>query len=177
MQLEINKSVKKNKPILNYSKVVKYGIPKETNKRDKEPTTIAVKHKGKNGRIYTRKERVYGGLSNANILALMEAGSPVNNMPSRLLLKPVRFKYKERIEKYFFDIIQALVLGNKAQADRLMEELSLRMQTWSQKFFVDSDNNWAPNAPSTIRAKGSDKPLIDTGELRKSIRGIVVEDK
>ena len=39
------------------------------------------------------------------------------------------------------------------------------------------DNGWKPNAPSTIKAKGSDKPLIDTGELRKSIRGIVVEDK
>lgn len=28
---------------------------------------------------------------------------------------------------------------------------------------------WVPNAPSTIARKGSDRPLIDTGELRRSI--------
>jgi hypothetical protein len=26
-----------------------------------------------------------------------------------------------------------------------------------------------PNAPATIRAKGSSKPLIDTGEMRQSV--------
>lgn len=29
---------------------------------------------------------------------------------------------------------------------------------------------WEPNKPSTIRAKGSSKPLIDKGDLRKSLR-------
>jgi hypothetical protein len=28
---------------------------------------------------------------------------------------------------------------------------------------------WAPNAPSTIAAKGSDKPLVDSGQLVNSI--------
>ena len=28
--------------------------------------------------------------------------------------------------------------------------------------------NWTPNAPSTVRRKGSDKPLIDSGRLRQS---------
>ena len=32
---------------------------------------------------------------------------------------------------------------------------------------------WAPNAPWTIAAKGSDRPLIDTGRLRQSIRASV----
>ena len=178
MNIEIKKSNNtNNKPVLNYKKVVKYGIPKETNKRTEVPVTVSKQHRGKNGRVYTRKERVYGGLSNANILALMEAGSPVNNIPSRVLLKAVKEKYNYKINQYFLNIMQALAAGNKTQADILMEELALRMQTWSQKFFVDADNGWAPNAPSTIKSKGSDKPLIDTGELRKSIRGIVVEDK
>lgn len=33
-----------------------------------------------------------------------------------------------------------------------------------------------PNKPSTIRAKGSDNPLIDTGQLRQTIRHEVVPD-
>ena len=30
-----------------------------------------------------------------------------------------------------------------------------------------------PNAPSTIRKKGSDKPLIDTGRLRQSVNYVI----
>jgi len=33
-----------------------------------------------------------------------------------------------------------------------------------------------PNAPSTIRKKGSDNPLIDTGRLRQSIEYAIGED-
>ena len=42
---------KNNLPITNYKKVVKYGIPKETNKREIKEETVEVKHRGKNGRI------------------------------------------------------------------------------------------------------------------------------
>lgn len=176
MEIDVKKP-KLEMPVINYNKVIKYGIPKETNKRPEKPVTVPVRHRGKNGRMYTRQERVFGGLNNANILAIMEAGSPANNIPSRVLLKAVHEKYKDRINRYFLDIFKALVEGNETQADFLMEELALRMQTWSQKFFTDSDNNWKPNAPSTIKRKGSDRPLIDTGELRKSIRGIVIKEK
>lgn len=36
---------------------------------------------------------------------------------------------------------------------------------------VDSIKNggWTPNAPSTVEKKGFDKPLIDTGEMFKSV--------
>lgn len=35
------------------------------------------------------------------------------------------------------------------------------------------DEPWTPNAPATIRRKGSDQPLIDTGRLNQSQRGQV----
>lgn len=172
----VKKEVKLS-PLHNYNKVIKYGIPRETNKRDMPTETVDVKHKGKNGRVYTRKERVYGGLSNANILAIMEAGSPVKNIPSRKLLEPVKEKHQSTINKYFKDIMTNLLEGNKSGADELMNELALRMETWCKAYFVDKNNGWEPNAPSTIKAKGSDKPLIDTGALRGAIRGVVVDDK
>lgn len=34
---------------------------------------------------------------------------------------------------------------------------------------------WKPDAPATIAAKGSDAPLIDTGELRRSITSEVIK--
>jgi hypothetical protein len=36
-----------------------------------------------------------------------------------------------------------------------------------------TDLRTPPNAESTIRAKGSDNPLIDTGALRQSIRYVI----
>ncbi len=38
-----------------------------------------------------------------------------------------------------------------------------------EAFNTSGFGNWAPNAPYTVEMKGSDKPLIDTGELRRSI--------
>lgn len=32
-----------------------------------------------------------------------------------------------------------------------------------------TNGSWAPNAPSTIEAKGSDRPLIDTGAMRNAV--------
>lgn len=36
---------------------------------------------------------------------------------------------------------------------------------------------WTPNAPTTVMLKGSDKPLIDKGALRRSISSIVTRVK
>lgn len=57
------------------------------------------------------------------------------------------------------DKLQALsIMGQKIEADIKAKMTALRQP---------------PNAPSTIRRKGSDNPLIDTGLLRSSIRYIV----
>lgn len=33
--------------------------------------------------------------------------------------------------------------------------------------------NFTPNAPSTIKAKGSERPLIDTGQMRQSVHYVI----
>ena len=53
---------------------------------------------------------------------------------------------------------------------------ALAGQNAARRWFTDSRNNWAPNKPATIRRKGSDKPLIDTGVLRAAIVGITREE-
>ena len=35
------------------------------------------------------------------------------------------------------------------------------------------EGEFSPNAPSTIKKKGSDKPLIDTGHMRQSVMTVV----
>lgn len=136
-----------------------FGVPQEK---------AFVKQIGPNGRL---PDLTY---NNAQILQLMEWGSPVKNIPPRKVLRPVLAKYKMKIEGSFRDIMKDLKDHKVSKAEKGMQRLALRIQGWGQKFFTDNDNGWAPNAPSTIRAKGSDRPLIDTGSLRKSITAIWV---
>lgn len=119
----------------------------------------------------TKKYKSSGDIDNATLLCIMEHGSPVKNIPPRELLRPVLEKHMDKIREMFDQIYNCLVEGNEAGADKLMETLSQRVQAWAQAYFVE-DNGWAANSPLTIKMKGSDKPLIDTGDLRKSIRGI-----
>ena len=43
-------------------------------------------------------------------------------------------------------------------------------------FSTSGDGSWAPNSPVTVGLKGSDKPLIDTGTLRRAIVYMVVNE-
>jgi len=130
--------------------------------------------------------------NNAQILALMEHGSIINNIPERKLLGPVREKYREQINADLLRVCTLLLENKQDEADKLMERLALRIEGWTKKFFTDSDNDWAPNAPITIeggwmrnkvtgkvfyvKGKHSERPLIDTGSLRSSIKAIFYKE-
>ena len=138
--------------LFNYKGVIYFGVPEETNNLS-----------------------LSGGerkTNNATILAIQEHGSPVKNIPPRELLQPVLKKYERQIQKSFERVLVSLMNGDEDGANREMERLAIRVEGWAKKFFTDIDNNWVPNAPSTIKAKGSDRPLIDTGSLRAAIRAI-----
>ena len=70
---------------------------------------------------------------------------------------------------------QASLNNKPGEAKRHMRMAGMVAQNAVRAWFVDPRNNWAPNAPSTIRRKGSAQPLIDTGELRKAITYVVDE--
>lgn len=172
-------SVKTNMNLIKeYNGKVFYGVPSEKAfKREKPDANLE------------NSDNTY---NNAQILQLMEFGSPINNIPPRKLLEPVLKKYNAQIQKHLDLVIQAILAGEKDVADNLMEKLALRVQNWCKLFFTDEDNNWQPNSPITIyggwmrnkvsgkpiyiKGKGSDKPLIDTGSLRSSVSAFFSED-
>ena len=153
MKMELKSSPQLIQDLTGYRGKIYFGVPRDT----------TIRHTGKVKRI-----------DNATILAIMEHGSPVKNIPPRPLLKPVLNKHKDKILEIFGKVYAMLLAGDEQGADRELDILAQRVQRWTQEFFTE-DNGWAPNAPSTIRRKGSDKPLIDTGSLRQSIRGIFVK--
>ena len=143
--------------LYNYKGKVLYGIPKETNASRDDIDKEAEK-----------------GIGNADILAIQENGSLVNNLPARPLLIPVAEKHSKEIDDYMSRVIDALLAGKPEKADSIMKRLAFNMERWTKAYFVEKDKNpkWEPNSPATIKGKKSSQPLIDTGDLRRAIKGV-----
>lgn len=67
------------------------------------------------------------------------------------------------------DALLFFLKGNTASGERRLNQAGNAGVSAVRKWFSDPRNGWEPLSPSTIRAKGSDAPLIDTGAMRQSI--------
>jgi hypothetical protein len=114
-------------------------------------------------------------INNAELLFIHTNGSPLRHIPARPVIEPAieDSTNKALIVAQLELAAQAAVEGRKDQVTRLLKLAGTVAEVAVRGWFTNPKNHWAPNVPSTIRAKGSDKPLIDTGELRKSITYVV----
>lgn len=112
--------------------------------------------------------KIYGpGLTIITVGAWHEYG--FGNNPVRSFLRVPFAKnakaINEFIAKQFND-----VCFKGVTADKALNLVGVYTSNISKDAFATSgDGEWAANAPQTIKAKGSSKPLIDTGTLRNSI--------
>lgn len=119
-----------------------------------------------------------GDINNAELLFIHEHGSPIKHIPARPVLLPAVSAdgNRQAIAHELAGSVQASLVGDKEGAKKGMLRTALAGQNAVRKWFTDPRNAWAPNAPSTIRRKKSDRPLIDTGALRAAIVGVVREE-
>lgn len=113
-------------------------------------------------------------VTNAGLMYIQTNGAHLPNgavIPPRPVIEPAieAQDNKERITKEL-----GLAATSELEGDRQKTLIHLKRAgtlgaNAAKRWFTDPRNNWAPNAPSTIAAKGSDRPLIDHGELRRSI--------
>lgn len=113
-------------------------------------------------------------ITNAELLFIHTNGSPVNNIPPRPVIEPAIKHDRERLSNMMKKSAQFVLNGHIEDAIIQLRKTGMRGQNVSRNWFVNPENNWPPNSPSVIdakRRKGSTnpRPLIDTGELRKSI--------
>lgn len=87
-------------------------------------------------------------------------------IPARSFLRATVDENMPRIEALISGEIDALVAGTRKPLQSA-ERLGLALQGMVQKRI--SDGISPPLKASTIRRKGSDKPLVDTGELKSDI--------
>lgn len=104
----------------------------------------------------------------ASIALIHEFGSIARNIPARPFLRPT---LRGNINKYSRILQQkatAILLG-RISLHQALSLVGQAAQTDVQKYIVEHAN-FAPLKPSTIKRKGSSRPLVDTGQLRQSIR-------
>jgi hypothetical protein len=110
-------------------------------------------------------------VNNAELLFIHTKGSPIRGIPARPVLDPAIAAdgNRQAIAHELAESAKAILENNPTQATARLRRAGQAGQNAARAWFTDSRNNWAPNAPSTIRRKGSDKPLIDTGVMLSAI--------
>ena len=132
--------------------------------------------------------------NNAQLLALHTEGSPLQNLPARPVLQPA-IEAEDNKEKLTTGMQKSakLILDNQlSEANLQLHRVAMKAQNVARKWFVDPRNGWPPDKPATIRRKINKmskkakkvaieagdpltRTLIDTGQLRKAIIGVVRE--
>lgn len=98
--------------------------------------------------------------------AVNEFGTEDGHIPSRPFLRGTFDTHRAKYETRFTSGLRK-VLDGKATLDEVLGELGVRVTGDVQAAI---SKGIAPeNAPATIKAKGSEKPLIHHGRLRQSI--------
>jgi hypothetical protein len=132
---------------------------------------------GKKRRARVEKMALTMAVNNAELLYIHTNGSPLHNIPPRPVIEPA-LEDKENQQRILPELklaAQAAMKGDKTTVDRQLGLAATEAVNAAKGWFTNSKNGWAPNAPGTIRAKGSSRPLIDTGALRQAITSVIEE--
>lgn len=112
-------------------------------------------------------------MSNADIGIIHEKGSISAGIPRRSFIEmPLTTKMPWVMKKLGQQWIDALT---KTNIKGMVKKLGIMGEKVIQTAFATRGfGRWAPNTQQTIARKGSDMPLIDSAQLRKSISSDVV---
>ena len=103
----------------------------------------------------------------AEIAMFNELGTSTS--PPRPFLRMTVDENKDKINQFVETQTKRIAEG--ASAEQCMKQMGAFGVSLVQEKI--GNGTFAPNAESTIKAKGSDKPLIDTGQLRQSVHYVI----
>lgn len=103
------------------------------------------------------------GTSVPLVAAIQEYGAPSRNIPPRPFFRTMILEHS----KEWPDDVQKLLKAHDYAADATLADMGEVIKGELQQSIVDLTS--PPLAPSTVAAKGSSKPLIDSGVLLRSV--------
>lgn len=144
-----------------------HGIRKKAMRQEMQKAT-------KKGKTYNEAYQMY----------LHEHGSALWHAPPRPILEPAIAHEKDKIAQQMQKAAQSFLDLKPQEAQANLEKAGMVGQNAARDWFTNPANGWAPNSERTIngwdrpdgthfKGKGSDKPLIDTGQLRKAITYVI----
>lgn len=135
------------------------GVIAEDNKRKKDKAKEVV------------KEETEYVVNNAAILFFNENGSPLRNIPSRPVLNYTIRDSQKLVDKTIDKVINNVVKygWDEYDIENELKILCMRIEKIARKMIYDNNDTFVANAPSTIKRKGGNHPLFDTGQLARSI--------
>lgn len=121
------------------------------------------------GVLAGKTDRQEGEFNNAELGAVHEMGSKTGMIPSRSFLRtPCLEDLPEELKKSGPKKL-ARMIAQKGMVEAMKTVGVLAENSVDHAFETRGKGRWAPNAPATVRKKGSDSPLIDQGKLRRSV--------
>lgn len=158
------------------------GVPDSTNHRDDKVTNAQLMYIHTNGArdkkmINAMQHNIDNNMpySKAHELYVHEKGSPLWNIPPRPILEPALNNSKDKIADLMSEVMKdALDLKNISPG---LQKIGILGQNIARDWFTNPSNKWAKNSEKTIEKKGSSNPLIDKGDLRKSITYVIKENE
>jgi len=127
----------------------------------------------------SRNSRKGEKIGNAALMYIQTNGSPGHKIPARPVIEPAIAAdgNRQAIASDLQDAVKGMLNDNPTQATTALRRAGMDGSNAAKTWFTDPRNNWPPNRPYTIRRKKSDRPLIDTGDLRRAITYVVRESQ
>ena len=82
---------------------------------------------------------------------------------------------KTQLNKVMSEAVSAFFKSGEDAYKTVLDKFALKMEKYARQIIYSNDGRLAPNAPSTIKKKGDNHPLFDTGQLARSITCQVVK--
>ena len=133
----------------------------ENGVRSKDMREEMQHNQDENGMTYSKAHEMY----------IHEHGSPMYAIPPRPVLVPAMDNSKDIIAEQMKKAAKASLDGKNPNVE--LEETGMLGQNICRDWFTNPANNWPANSEETIKRKGSDRPLIDSSQLRTHITYIV----
>ena len=155
------------------------GIPEGDDRKQDLLDRAAALQLTKSGNLSKKAQKLIGAadspISNAELLFIFTNGSPLRGQEPRPVIEAA-IEHQPTQDLIAKHLAASAIAALDGDEDEMIEHLDRAGQIGeraSKRWFTDARNGWEPNAASTIRAKGSDTPGIDTGQMRRAITHVV----
>lgn len=96
-------------------------------------------------------------------------------IPARPFLRPAFEQNKDSWAVFFARVLGRIVDG-KVTTDKGVTDVAMKMARDARRYVLAGSNVQPPDSPATIRRKGSERPLVDSGQLVRGLMGVAVLD-